>query len=311
MKRLLLGLGLALPLAAWADPPEQSLRPVAPGQLVGETVLPAELFLQTRSAAGSVAPGTDAPVADVPEPAISVPEGPASVVSSALPATSARASNPGALGVTAVLPEPPSPMTVARTPRPRTRPAEVSQTARAAVATRRSGAVCSDLAIQGVAIGRVSASHSGCGIDQAVRVSSVSGVGLSTHAVMDCGTARALKSWIDRGLKPAVGSYGGGVRQLQVVAHYACRPRNNQKGARISEHGKGRAVDIAAVKLADGKELNVLQDWQNGREGRILHQVHDAACGPFGTVLGPEANALHRNHFHFDTARYRNGSYCR
>jgi len=36
-----------------------------------------------------------------------------------------------------------------------------------------------------------------------------------------------------------------------------------------------------------------------------------AACGPFGTVLGPESNRFHRDHFHFDTARYRSGSYCR
>jgi hypothetical protein len=28
-------------------------------------------------------------------------------------------------------------------------------------------------------------------------------------------------------------------------------------------------------------------------------------------VLGPNANSFHRDHFHFDTARYRSGSYCR
>jgi len=30
-----------------------------------------------------------------------------------------------------------------------------------------------------------------------------------------------------------------------------------------------------------------------------------------GTVLGPEANRFHRDHFHFDTAEYRSGPYCR
>ena len=97
---------------------------------------------------------------------------------------------------------------------------------------------------------------------------------------MDCGTAQALKSWVERGLRPAVKRYGGGVRELRVVAHYACRPRNNRKGARISEHGKGRAVDIAAIELNDGKELVVLGDWSNGREGRILKAAHASACGP-------------------------------
>jgi hypothetical protein len=34
----------------------------------------------------------------------------------------------------------------------------------------------------------------------------------------------------------------------------------------------------------------------------FLHQAHAAACRIFGTTLGPEANADHRNHFHVDMA---------
>ncbi|MCA1336522.1 extensin family protein [Pseudooceanicola marinus] len=262
--------------------PDASLRPVARGQVVRGMVLPAEIFVQ-RDIAHEVA----------------------------LQALSA-ARDPGraeTLGVTRRLPDPDTAPRVAL--RPHLRPATVVQQGRRVAALRQQGAVCGDLALQGVAIGRVPSDTSGCGVDQAVRLQSVSGVALSTHAVMDCGTAQALKSWVEGGLRPAVKRYGGGVRELRVVAHYACRPRNNRKGARISEHGKGRAVDIAAIELNDGKELVVLDDWSNGREGRILKAAHASACGPFGTVLGPEANALHRDHFHFDTARYRSGSYCR
>jgi len=39
--------------------------------------------------------------------------------------------------------------------------------------------------------------------------------------------------------------------------------------------------------------------------------MHRAACGPFGTVLGPNADRFHQDHFHFDTARHRSGPYCR
>ena len=47
-------------------------------------------------------------------------------------------------------------------------------------------------------------------------------------------------------------------------------------------------------------------------ERQMLRNLHRAACGPFGTVLGPNANAAHRDHYHFDTARYRSGTaYCR
>lgn len=34
----------------------------------------------------------------------------------------------------------------------------------------------------------------------------------------------------------------------------------------------------------------------------FLHEAHEAACQIFGTTLGPEANADHRNHFHVDMA---------
>lgn len=194
--------------------------------------------------------------------------------------------------------------------RPKARDREVERQGAAKAAARAKGAVCGDLAIQGVSIGRVPGAISGCGVDSAVRVSSVSGVALSTHAVMDCTTAKALKSWVDKGMQPAM-RQSGGVREIRVVAHYACRTRNNQKGAKISEHGKGRAIDIAGFTLRNGAKVTVLNDWGGSKYSKPLRQMHGAACGPFGTVLGPNANRFHRDHFHFDTARYRSGSYCR
>lgn len=194
--------------------------------------------------------------------------------------------------------------------RPRLRDLEVEEQGRRKQALRSRGAVCGDVDIQGTAIGPVGG-PGGCGIAQAVRVSSVSGVALSTHSVMDCGTAKSLKSWVEKGMKPAVRQRGGGVSSIRVVAHYACRTRNNQPGAKLSEHGKGRAVDIAGFTLRDGSKISVLEGWGKRTDGAILRKMHRSACGPFGTVLGPDANRFHRDHFHFDTARYRSGSYCR
>ena len=45
-------------------------------------------------------------------------------------------------------------------------------------------------------------------------------------------------------------------------------------------------------------------------EALFLRSLHDGACGPFGTVLGPEANDPHRNHFHLDLIPRRNRSVC-
>ena len=51
----------------------------------------------------------------------------------------------------------------------------------------------------------------------------------------------------------------------------------------------------------------------NGYSARqqFLRAIHAAACRRFGTVLGPEANEAHRNHFHLDMAeRGGRGSFC-
>ena len=96
-----------------------------------------------------------------------------------------------------------------------------------------------------------------------------------------------------------------------MLTHYACRTRNNLPGGRISEHGRGKAIDIAAINLNDGSAISVLDGWRDRRQARVLRQIHSAACGPFGTVLGPDADRYHRDHFHVDVARYSNGAYCR
>ncbi len=194
--------------------------------------------------------------------------------------------------------------------RPSKRTAAVIAAAEAMRVARLRGQVCGDPEIQGEAIGAVDGRGS-CGIENAVRLRSVAGVTFSERPTIDCTTAKALKTWIQNGLKPSIGSEGGGVSQILVAGHYSCRPRNNQSGARLSEHSFGRAIDIAGFRLQSGERITVLNDWGSRDDGQQLRQMHRAACGPFGTVLGPAANAEHRDHFHFDTARYRSGSYCR
>ncbi|RLJ60663.1 hypothetical protein BCF46_0866 [Litoreibacter meonggei] len=173
------------------------------------------------------------------------------------------------------------------------------------------GSVCGNPNIRGEKISRIPAKLRGCGLDNGVKVTEVSGVALTQHAKIDCNTAKALNAWVEKGVKPAVGRRGGGVKSLKVVAHYACRTRNNKRGGKISEHGRGRAVDIAAINLKDGSSMTVLKGWRSAKNGPALKKMHKAACGPFGTVLGPNANRYHQDHFHFDTARYRSGTYCR
>lgn len=181
----------------------------------------------------------------------------------------------------------------------------------APVAVSNKGSICGKRSIRGERLSPIPGRLNGCGVQEPVRVYSVAGVTLSQASIMDCTTAKVLDGWVGNSVKPTIGRLGGGIASLQVVAHYACRTRNSKPGAKISEHGKGHAIDISAFNLQNGLSITVLQGWRDRAQGKILRSLHQAACGPFGTVLGPKSDRHHQDHFHLDTARYRSGSYCR
>ncbi len=203
------------------------------------------------------------------------------------------------------------PQSIYPTTRPKGLAEKVMGQRRQAERARAKGAVCGDPALQGDVVGTVPGKIRGCGVEGAIKLRSVAGVQLSQSSIMDCGTAKALKTWVEKGVKPALSNRGGGVSSIKVSAHYACRTRNNKKGAKISEHGKGRAIDVSGFTLKNGETVTVLKGWRSAKNGTALKRMHKVACGPFGTVLGPNADRYHQDHFHFDTARYRSGSYCR
>ena len=171
------------------------------------------------------------------------------------------------------------------------------------------GAVCGDPRLLGRQIGRINGAGA-CGIGDPVRITSVSGVRLRSAIRVNCKTAKAFADWTDASAIPAAEVMGAPLTQMRPVASYACRTRNNQKGARLSEHAKGNAIDIAGFTFSNGKRISVLKGWR-GEGSTYLRRVWKGACGPFGTVLGPESDRFHRDHFHFDTAKHFGGPYCR
>ena len=154
----------------------------------------------------------------------------------------------------------------------------------------------------------------GCEIPNAWRVQSLGSISFSQTATMNCGLADPLNHWLEHAVQPAARkNFGERVVSIDVAASYACRARNHRRGAKMSEHGFGNAIDIAGFTLESGRRVSVLEGWRGGRdERRFLRGVHESACGPFRTVLGPDADRHHRDHFHLDLQNRRNGSsYCR
>ena len=154
----------------------------------------------------------------------------------------------------------------------------------------------------------------GCEIPNAWRVQSLGSVSFSQSAIINCGMAEPMKDWLDDMVQPAAQrTFGESVVSVDVAASYACRPRNNQWGGKMSEHGFGNAIDISAFTLESGRKVTVLAGWRGASDERhFLRIVHTDACQEFETVLGPEADSAHRDHFHLDLQTRRSGgAYCR
>ncbi|WP_066483691.1 MULTISPECIES: extensin family protein [unclassified Sphingomonas] len=123
---------------------------------------------------------------------------------------------------------------------------------------------------------------------------------------MRCPLARHFVAWVFNGVRPAARQIlGSDVVRVETFGTYSCRGINGGGPAtagKISQHGLANAVDVAAFVLADGRRVSVEQGWRadDPQEQEFLRIVHRSACRRFTTVLGPEYNSAHYNHFHFD-----------
>ncbi|GAB5449252.1 extensin-like domain-containing protein [Gymnodinialimonas sp.] len=289
-------------ISATALAPGESLRPVA---RPGGTPVPSSVSPGAIGAAVGEAIGA-APAAEAPAPAR--PRGLAALFRP-------RGETPAASGAVGGG----SSLAIAQSLRPELRPSGLEERVRAAATRnipsavaqpgRNTGTLCGVVGLQGEEIAPVTGRINGCGIPSAVRLRTVHGITLTSPATINCTTAQSLSQWV-LDAEDIIGNTGGGMANLRVVASYACRTRNSRAGARLSEHATGNAVDIAGIGLRNGNELSVLSDWRSGNSS-IMRGLHQAACGTFGTVLGPESDRFHQDHFHFDVASYRSGAYCR
>jgi len=85
------------------------------------------------------------------------------------------------------------------------------------------------------------------------------------------------------------------------MGSYACRNIYHRAQGRLSQHATANALDISAFRLANGRRISVLKGWSGANDdAAFLQAARTSACRYFSTVLGPDYNAAHRNHFHLD-----------
>jgi extensin-like protein len=146
-----------------------------------------------------------------------------------------------------------------------------------------------------------------CGMDHPFRVAAFAGgsVGLTRGATLACPMVPTIDAWLQEVVQPAASLYFGTTVAEVRSGSYSCRSRNNQRGAKLSEHSFGNAFDVMAFRFADGREVSIVKGWRGEpEEQEFLREVFVGACGYFNTVLGPGADLFHHDHFHLDLARH-------
>ena len=148
-----------------------------------------------------------------------------------------------------------------------------------------------------------------CGHPAPFAVEGISGaqpVQFDPEATLNCVLLSQLHRFFAEHVQPmAVAQFNQPVSSIHVAASYACRSRNNVRGAKLSEHGYANAIDISSLTLADGTVLNVEDDWHSrGTKGTFLRQFNRDACRYFTTVIGPGGDNYHQNHIHLDHGKH-------
>lgn len=153
----------------------------------------------------------------------------------------------------------------------------------------------------------------GCNQLGTVQLSALSGdfsqFGVSNIGPVQCQVASNFSNWarfgVDRAAREILGSP---LARIETMGSYACR--NVAGSDRRSAHSTAEAIDVSGFVLEDGRRISVAGDWRSGTpaEREFLRVVHRSACKRFGTVLGPEYNRAHEDHFHLEGSGPR---FCR
>ncbi|WP_230079852.1 extensin family protein [Alteripontixanthobacter maritimus] len=127
-----------------------------------------------------------------------------------------------------------------------------------------------------------------------------------------CPVATTFAAWarfgVDRAARQILGSP---LAQIETMGSFACR--NVAGSSRRSAHSTAEAIDVGGFVLEDGRRISVLRHWDDGTqaEREFLRTVHRSACRRFGTVLSPDYDSAHRDHFHLESTIGGRRNFCR
>ena len=133
----------------------------------------------------------------------------------------------------------------------------------------------------------------GCGLESGVRLTG-NAPRFAPSAESSCALAAAY--------------FSASVRRTLNLGTFSCRQIRG--GGRMSEHATANAIDISGFVLSDGRQIALLNNWNDeSAEGAFLREVAAGSCRFFNVVFGPDDNAAHADHFHFDMGPFRRCRY--
>lgn len=150
----------------------------------------------------------------------------------------------------------------------------------------------------------------GCQIPHPIEVTELSGgIAIKPAAKLNCQITDAFAQWVKNELAPAARlRYMSGVSSIRQLSSYSCRTMNSKRGAPMSEHASGNAIDVGKITLNNGQSISVKKPgFFSFREKSLLKTVRSDSCKYFSTVLGPGSDVHHKDHFHFDLRTRKRG----
>lgn len=139
---------------------------------------------------------------------------------------------------------------------------------------------------------------------EAVLIDKGKTIDIKPAPMLRCEMAEQLALWVRDDIAVRVAKSGLTLASVDTYDDFSCRGRNRVFGAKLSEHGKGNAVDIRSVTFTDKKSV-LLTDKTFAKD--VRSDLRASACARFTTVLGPGSDGYHEEHIHVDLAQRRGG----
>ncbi len=154
-----------------------------------------------------------------------------------------------------------------------------------------------------------------CHVRNVVRVTRLGEIGLAQPFTANCRLALAVQGYASHVVAPAAQRHlGAPVERIHHLGTFACRRIRGRTAGPPSQHASALAIDINAFELADGRHISVLDGWPSltsrialraDATGAFLRAIAGLAHRHFTTVLTPDFDRAHANHFHLGLSARR------